>query len=172
MQTISSKETALHQLPALHKSKPVLNHVKSLTESGEFPFILDYGAGKSADLAAPYFTSLNAVYLPYDPFNLSGSEKNLKFHRYDIVLCSNVLNVINCDKAMKYVITNVYGHLAKGGKAFFKVYEGNGSGKGGVTTKGYQRNAPTDFYYWTIRRELQFLARSIEKKGKIIIVTR
>lgn len=173
MQTITSAGTALHQLPMLHKSTVVKKCVADFISGGICPIILDYGAGRSADLALPHFSSMGAEYVAYDPYNIPESEYTLNRRYYDIILCSNVLNVINDIDEIRRTIRAIICHLPHGGKAFFKVYEGNGSCIGAETTKGYQQNKPTNYYYWKICEEVQhFTKTSVKKRGKIIIVSR
>lgn len=178
MQTISSKNTALHHLPALHKSKVVLDFLDSLfTESVHInavmpPVILDYGAGKSADFAKEHFERLHALYTPYDPY-YNYKDPDCLDTQYDIVLCSSVLNVINDSKEIRYIIRECLFRLRKNRKAFIKVYEGDKSGRARITTKGFQRNQPVDFYYQMVQEEIEkFRFVSVEKKGKIIIISK
>lgn len=173
MQTITSEKTALRQLPALHKSETVVNAIKAYVQQGKYPLILDYGAGKSAELAKNWFAPIGGSYTAYDPYNIPGSSTALAIMDYDIVLCSNVLNVINDIDAMRHAIRNILFHLAHDGTAFFKVYEGNKSCIGQRTAKGWQQNKPTEYYYWKIYEEAQnFHNVSVKKHGKIIIVSR
>lgn len=182
MQTISSKNTALHHLPALHKSKIVLEFLDSLftkyvrTNAVLPPAILDYGAGKSVDFAREHFGRLHALYTPYDPYYDDYNDLDILKPRYDIVLCSNVLNVIDDLKEIRYVIDNCYLYLRKNGKAFIKVYEGDKSGRARMTTKGFQRNQPTDFYYQIAQEQISRFPKTstispVEKKGKIIVIS-
>lgn len=160
-QTITSKETSIKQVPALHKSRYV-------AEIGRNASVLDYGAGKYPELAENYLRKNVEIanYTPYDPYNLPGRliPENAK---YDITLCANVLNVIRESDAIKGVIRNAIFHTRKGGTAMFTVYEGDRSGKGKITAKGYQRNEPTQNYMTRILEACPWV--KLDRKGKIII---
>lgn len=160
-QTITSKETSIKQVPALHKSRYV-------AEIGHNASVLDYGAGKYSELAESYLRKnvQIAAYTPYDPYNLPGRliPENA---RYDITLCANVLNVIREENAITGVIRNAIFHTRKGGQVMFTVYEGDKSGKGKITTKGYQRNESTQNYMTRILSACPWVR--LDRKGKIII---
>ena len=93
--------------------------------------VIDYGCGK-------YFDSYNLPenYHGYDPYNRpEKSELNTK---YNIALCSNVLNVI-MEREARYNLLNTLKNLAD--KVFITVYEGDKSGKGKTTKNDcYQLN--------------------------------
>ena len=112
--------------------------------------VLDYGCGKFPQLAKTYLESIGAWFTGYDKYNLSNNENAMAFHYgintgYALVLCSNVLNVIDDDEEMKNVIKNCI-DLTKG-NAIFTVYEKDKSGNGQETKPDcYQRNQPIGFY--------------------------
>lgn len=163
-QSITSAKTSIKQVPALHKSRYV-------AEVGQDATVLDYGAGKYPELAEKYLKSIVQIaeYTPYDPYNLPGRLITDKtFKTFDMVLCSNVLNVIYEDDVITGIIRNVICHTRKGGHAFFTVYEGDQSGNGRITTKGYQRNERTQRYMAYILKACPWV--HLERKGKIIIV--
>lgn len=156
-QTITSKGTALVQLPALHKAKPVLAKVHDYVRLGFTPNVLDFGAGRpeSQTLSGNWLESLGAYYEAYDPFWADEAHnKRVMARRYDVVLCSNVLNVINDDDALKKAVRDCVYALLPCGSAFFRVYEGDGTGIPVETSKGFQRNTKTAVYESLIRAAL------------------
>lgn len=159
-QSFTSAKTSIKQVPALHKSRYI-------AEAGQGAAVLDYGAGKYPELAEKYLKSMVQVaeYTPYDPYNLPG--RLIPDKTFDMVLCSNVLNVIYEDDVIKGIIRNVIFHTRKGGHAFFTVYEGDQSGNGRITAKGFQRNERTQRYMARILEACPWVR--LERKGKIII---
>lgn len=175
-QTITSKGTALVQLPALHKAKPVLAKVHDYIRLGFVPNVLDFGAGRpeSQALSANWLESLGACYEAFDPYWASEfHNRRVMLRRYDVVLCSNVLNVINSGDAMAAAVRLCVSALEPGGTAFFRVYEGDGTGNGRETAKGYQRNQKTAFYVSVIQSAIpSIMAHScnVSRSGRVIRV--
>lgn len=176
-QTITSKGTALVQLPALHKAKSVLAKVHYYVRLGFTPNVLDFGAGRpeSQTLSANWLESLGACYEAFDPY--WGNEfhnKRVMARRYDIVICSNVLNVIDDDDALKKAVRDCVYALLPAGTAFFRVYEGNGTGIPKETSKGFQRNAKTAVYESLIRAALADTvfrnSARVSRSGRVIRV--
>lgn len=130
--------------------------------------LLDIGGGKY-DKGMEYLKhhyNINGVV--YDPFNRS-EYHNMKVMYvstgYDVITCCNVLNVINCPYARHDVITKCMDWVKEGGKVYFQIYEGNGSGIGKETSKGYQMNKKTQEYM----QEINAVFGGCERKGNIII---
>ena len=128
----------------------------------------DIGGGKYDD-ATNYLSSLGVENVVYDPYNRDiqhnlTATKRTGNHQSDTATVANVLNVINDDKELDQVLVWARGCLKEGGKAYFCVYEGNKSGVGKATTKGYQRNQPTSWYLPLIRK----FFTTVTLKGKII----
>lgn len=176
MQTITSKETALVQLPALHKDKLVLAKIWEYVQHDLTPHVLDYGAGRpeSQTLSECWVKSLAADYDAYDPYWLSEFHNcRVMLRRYDVVLCSNVLNVIHDDGALVAAVQSCVSALELGGTAFFRVYEGDGTGIGHETTKGYQRNQKTALYegliQWAIP-SIMLESCDVSRSGRVIRV--
>lgn len=93
--------------------------------------VIDYGCGKFFDNY-----NLDQRFSGYDPYNRPNNE--LLNRKYDIALCSNVLNVI-MEKEQRIDVLRKLKKLA--GKVFITVYEGNGSGVGKVSKDDcYQLN--------------------------------
>lgn len=106
------------------------------------PFI-DYGCGRYTAHLKAYAESIGAEAHFFDPYNQPDSvnRETEAFTGAAFSICSNVLNVIDSDRAVTECIA---GALRLGnGRAFFTVYEGDGSGRGAETQNGqsWQRNA-------------------------------
>ena len=93
--------------------------------------VIDYGCGK-------YFDNYNLPdnYVGYDPYNKPNDE--LLNKKYDIALCSNVLNVI-MEKDVRSSLLRKLKDLAS--TVFITVYEGDKSGNGKISKNDcYQLN--------------------------------
>lgn len=161
MQTITSANTSIKQIPALHKQAVKENYLRA----GEW--VLDYGCGKY-DLGMDYIhDSTGCVVDGYDKFNReaahnAGVMSELHLGWYDVILCANVLNVIKEADARAEVIAD----CAKAGRvALFTTYEGDRTGNGKETSKGWQNNRKTDSY---IDELLQHFA-VVFKQGSVLI---
>lgn len=170
MQTVTSAATSLNQVPALHKSTPVRLYLESLHPSERI--IVDIGAGRYSEKASNYVReTYHAAYFPSDKYNLPDetnrlTEDLINSGNLPCALCSNVLNVIDDESEVSRVILSAAtATLHRKGKAFFTVYEGDKSGIGKYTTKGFQRNAKTEAYFPLIRHWFT----NVEKRGKVII---
>ena len=82
----------------------------------------------------------------------------------DIVVISNVLNVIDSDSDMLELISSAV--LMKA-PIYITIYEGNKSGIGEETSRGYQRNQPTKWY----TKLFSPLYYNVELKNNVIKVT-
>ncbi len=104
---------------------------------------IDLGCGKYTDHIADFVHAQGGTVMFYDPYNQPATvNAETLFHRNrsHYCICSNVLNVIDDDDAVRDVIRKA---VALGnGIAYFTVYEGNGTGIGSETQKGlsWQRN--------------------------------
>lgn len=134
--------------------------------------ILDYGGGKY-DKNVEYMQSKGCKVLVYDPYNRTEEHNRavmeyVKNNSIDYVVCSNVLNVIKEDSVVQEVLTDIH-NIQEVNKdkcvVYIKVYEGNKSGIGKQTKKGYQRNLSTKNYLSLVSK---FLPKCIIKKGTII----
>ena len=130
---------------------------------------LDYGGGKF-DNVADYLTQYDVVNLVYDPFNRTAEHNQeviqlLREHGgADTATLSNVLNVIKELEVRLNVLRNISKLLKSGGELYITVYEGNGTGVGGVTKSGYQLNRKTADYL----EEIQQVFPDATRKGKLI----
>ncbi|MBQ4543515.1 MAG: hypothetical protein IJA19_05030, partial [Clostridia bacterium] len=131
---------------------------------------LDIGGGKF-DNAAEALAQNNVTNLVWDPYNRSNEHNRSVLTQVkknggaDTVTNSNVLNVIQEPEARLAVIRNCHKYLKNGGTAYFTVYEGSGSGEGGVTKSGYQLNKKTTDYV----EEISQVFGNVTRKGKLII---
>lgn len=123
--------------------------------------ILDYGCGRYTEHIKRKVEEQGCTYHPYDPYNLPESKPPNEI--FDFAICSNVLNVIAEDDKIKEVIRNVVDHSQK---AFFTVYEGDGSGIGKATgTDSYQRNEKTRCY----ADLMSYMGYAVNVKNKVIM---
>lgn len=127
--------------------------------------VLDYGGGRY-DLNVEYMRGRGVTVSVYDKFNRSADHntrvlEEARRDRPDYVVCSNVLNVIMEDE----VVDGILADLASfGTRVLITVYEGNRTGAGAATTKGYQRNARLAAYVPMVERHLDI----ISKRGGIL----
>ena len=105
--------------------------------------ILDYGCGKYPEIARDWCKARNCQYFPYDKFNQSEetnseSMENAKHAENLIVVCSNVLNVIDSDDVVSDILATIQSF---GTTAYITVYDGDGKGTGRKTGNDqWQRN--------------------------------
>lgn len=161
-QAISSAKTSLRQVPALFKDKNV--------QFGDVN--IDIGGGKF-DLATEFLAERGTQNLVFDPYNRgeATNRATLDFlrdgSRADTATNANVLNVIAEAPARANVILEMAKAIKPDGKAYFMVYEGDGSGVGRETSAGWQNNRKTADYVDEIKRYFD----SVERRGKLIIAS-
>lgn len=161
-QAISSAKTSLRQVPALFKDKNV--------QFGDVN--IDIGGGKY-DLATEFLAERGTQNLVFDPYNRgeATNRATLDFlrdgSRADTATNANVLNVIAEAPARANVILEMAKAIKPDGKAYFMVYEGDGSGVGRETSAGWQNNRKTADYLEEIERYFD----SVERRGKLIIAS-
>lgn len=161
-QAISSAKTSLRQVPALFKDKNV--------QFGDVN--IDRGGGKF-DLATEFLAERGTQNLVFDPYNRgeATNRATLDFlrdgSRADTATNANVLNVIAEAPARANVILEMAKAIKPDGKAYFMVYEGDGSGVGRETSAGWQNNRKTADYMDEIKRYFD----SVERRGKLIIAS-
>lgn len=110
--------------------------------------VLDYGGGRY-DANTEFMKSKNVFVDVYDPFNRTEQHNKKVIDKYknqkpDYVVCSNVLNVIKESEIVEDVVRKIANYKTT---SLFVVYEGDKSGKGKVTSKGYQRNQRKEDYF-------------------------
>lgn len=151
-QKYTSKETSLNQVAAVYKIYDFRNGSK----------ILDYGGGKY-DTATEYMRERGVMVTVYDPYNRS-DEHNRAAREIvpDYVVCSNVLNVIAEDDVVRHILEDIATYNVP---VIITVYEGDGTGIGKETKKGFQRNAKTQTYVPIVSEVFS----DVQRKGKLII---
>lgn len=134
MQTFTSANTSINssKLPAVSKyiSWP---HYKGKT-------VLDYGGGKYNNFKEWLKETHDVTMHIYDPYNRTEEEnrQTLLECKPDLILCSNVLNVIDSGKALIDIIKQLDSYKIR---TVYYIYEGDRSGEGRATKKDcYQRN--------------------------------
>jgi hypothetical protein len=159
MQTITSAATSLKQVPAVFKK---------VSFSG---VNLDLGGGKYDEVQA-YFESneIKCTNLVFDPYNRSEKHNNKTLESakkgVNSVTISNVLNVIDDIESRLELLKRAAEYSAEYGcPVYISVYEGNGTGKGKITSKGYQMNRKLRDYEDEIR---EVFAVVTKKSGYII----
>lgn len=144
-QTRSSAATSINKdrLPAVY---------------GRFDFkpgtiVLDYGCGRYTDHIMQHLADqLCAGYFPYDPYNQPAAANAAALFNFEklaaetdlppVVVCSNVLNVIDAEDALQAVAEELLRFVqCYGARALVTVYEGDRSGRGRETGPDqWQRN--------------------------------
>jgi hypothetical protein len=127
---------------------------------------VDIGAGKF-DTATVYLAGFEATNIPFDPYNLPKEHNervvmDMAVNPADTATLSNVLNIIK-EKGKRIKALERAKRWAK--ITYIKVYEGDKSGVGKVTSKGWQENRKYDDYI----SEVQEVFPNVSTKRKIII---
>lgn len=153
-QEYSSKDTSIS----------VVNKVYKQYNFRPFTTVLDYGGGKY-DKNKDYMQQKQVNVLVYDKYNRSEEENlyALSVPHYDYLVCSNVLNVIKEDVVIDEILKHMRSLNAD--LYLFSVYEGDKSGTGKVTKKGYQRNQKLAFYKSLLE---QYFTKVENKKGILV----
>jgi len=162
-QEISSEGTSLQQLAATFKKVDTDFGWQSGTVN------VDIGGGRF-NQATNFLADKNVTNYIYDPFNRTTEENRETVSQVangqaDTATINNVLNVIQEEENIDKVLKQADNALREGGTAYFNMYEGDRSGQGKQTTKGYQRNQKTKDYLPKIK---QFFPDAYQK-GSIII---
>lgn len=122
---------------------------------GKYPratTILDIGCGKY-DTNMNFATEHDFIWFGIDPYNRTEEYNNGTIEAMydwcnapDIIMCNNVLNVLESKNVIDSVLKQVYDYAGDNTDIYITIYEGNKSGVGKVTTKGYQRNEKVSKY--------------------------
>lgn len=156
-QRITSRATALRQVPALHK-KVRLGRLN-----------VDIGGGPYDD-ASRYLRRRGTRNVVYDPFNRSGAENQraqavVCGGRADTATVANVLNVVGSRAGRRLVIEQAADAIKASGTAFFQIYEGDRTGRGGATPRGWQENRVTGSYL----PEVRAVFRDVRQRGNVLV---
>lgn len=151
-QKVSSAQTALCQVPALLKRAPLPARGVNL----------DIGGG-ACDRGTQFLRGRQVTSYVYDPFNRSAEEnqraaKAACCGQAASVTIANVLNVIPEAQARRRVLQQAADAVGAKGRVFVDVYEGDRSGRGRRTSKGWQANRALGAY----KRELERVFRRVE----------
>lgn len=148
-----------------------MNTIQSFTSantsinSAQFPFIythinwnklrgkevLDYGCGRYTEHIRTLMARYDINWYGYDPYWRNATLNGEAIHcDPDIVICSNVLNVIKEDLIVSKIHDTIkYGYRPSMGY-FIKVYEGDKTSIGKQTKEDcWQRNQPTESYMYS-----------------------
>jgi len=152
---ITSEDTSVKQVPATFKLV--------VWEKGTTNF--DMGCGKWPALFTEALARMKVTNIPYDPYHVRENEDHHKAMEHlgkkllDTVTCNNVLNVLNEERMIANVIKHCAGVVRKGGIAYFLIYEGDGSGVAGPTSKGWQNNRKAETYVEEIQKVFPYTRR-------------
>ena len=172
MQSNTSENTCINRVPATFKRKRFKEHHRWTSTN------LDIGGGKyptTSEFIREKYGVINTIYDPfhrcyYDNLFVVGMIKNNT--PFDTITVCNVLNVIDCGKMMRTIIMQAARACQADTTVFFQVYEGDRTGVGGVTTRGYQRNQPMHWYkiaieqwFWNVQIKGKFATAHTPKLG-------
>ena len=163
LQGISSAATSVNTVPRLFKVLEKRQVWKASTVLHAQPINLDLGGGRFETTTA-WLAERGVRNLVLDPYNRSEAH-NRRVERAvrdaggaPTITVANVLNVIREPAAREAVLGRAVKLLARGGTIYVAVYEGDRSGKGRETTKGWQENRPVASYLPEVRRWFGFPA--------------
>lgn len=148
-QKVTSANTSINKnkLPAAYQLNATLANLNGAD-------VLDYGCGKYIEHIRKHVIDNGAAsYHAYDPFNQPSNinRDSIAYgtaYGYDVIMCCNVLNVINSNTMIDNTIRNMINMLAYGGIIIIQIYEGNKSGIGKITKADcYQRNEKAENYF-------------------------
>lgn len=138
---------------------------------------IDVGGGKFDHNTTYLFKKYKIINVVYDPYNRSENHNQtvLKLaHKkpFDTATSISVLNVINNKKIRYNHIKLIFDSLHSKGKAYFKVYGGNHSGKEWYGNKIYQSNRGIETYYEEIAQIFGKKNTLLIKEKNLIIAVR
>jgi predicted RNA methylase len=116
----------------------------------------DIGGGKY-DNVTTFLATKGVLNYVYDPYNRSKDYtefviSKIEHGQCDTVTISNVLNVIKEQKSRDEVLLNAVDAVKDNGTVYITVYEGDGTGKGKETSKGWQENRKTPTYLPEVKK--------------------
>lgn len=118
---------------------------------------LDIGGGKFDNVNDLLTEKAGATNVVYDPFNRSKAHnakvvKKMAGGKSDTVTVNNTLNVIEDTPNQIRVLEQAKDAVKKDGKVYISVYEGDRTGKGRPTSKGWQRHQKVEDYLETVKQ--------------------
>ena len=152
---VETYNTSLNQIPAIVKK-----YKSRLTGT-----ILNYGCGRGWRKVEYYLFAKGTHVHPYDKYG----DKYLsrpKVGNFDNIICANVLNV--CDSSLlEKTVEDLHAIMFQRDNCtlYISVYEGDRTGIGCMTTKGYQRNEKAVRYESLLNSNFV----SVERKGNNFI---
>ena len=161
MQVITSAKTSLNQVPRLFKTVALKRGTVNL----------DVGGGKY-DKATDYLHSLGVHNFVWDPFNRSEGHNErvydllVKHGQADTATLANVLNVIRYKHDRCRALDVASTAVGANGVCYITVYEGDRSGHGKKSTKGWQCNRKVASYLKEVR--VVFASASVQPGGVIV----
>jgi hypothetical protein len=161
MQSITSAKTSVRQLPGLFIAVGRSGGWRPGTVN------LDIGGGRY-DEATAYLAARGVENRIFDPYNRSKEHNTAAVGPADSVTVANVLNVVREEAHQHGVILLTHAALRPGGVAYFSAYEGDRSGDGRPTVKGFQHNLPLRAYLALVRRFFP----SATLRGKVIVAVK
>lgn len=158
-QKITSADTSVKQIPATFKR----------VDFAPGTVNLDYGGGRF-DLGSDFMREKGVENLVYDVFNRSqehndGVLSRIRGERPDTVTVNNVLNVVAEPEVRDFIIQDAGQYMKPDGTAYFLIYQGDESGVGKQTAKGFQNNAKAETYIPAIKKHFG----DVTRKGNLII---
>ena len=168
--TITSAETSIN------KRRPAVCGLVRL-EAGQV--VYDHGCGKYPQYVQEWAESQGCEYYGFDPYHSTPADAvkriGLVFRGgADVVLLSNVLNVISTAESRAACLMAAAYYMKEGGRLCVTVYEGDGKGTGCVTKRDkagnaicWQENRKTADYVEEIQAALPTL--KVSRRGKLII---
>jgi len=173
MSTITSANTSINKT----KAPAIVKLVEKVNGFHDGQHVFDFGCGKYPETTkAAILDNYDLIYAGFDPYNRTSNENSrasflIPMQHANVVLCSNVLNVIQKSGDRRVSLVLMRNRLQKGGILYLTVYEGNKSGKGKKTKEDcWQENRPTQDYVQEI--ENVFGKGNVTRKGKLIIATK
>jgi hypothetical protein len=165
-QQITSAATSVNMLPRLFSKMP---EESDLFQRGSIN--LDIGGGRF-ETATDFLHSKGVHNFVWDPFNRDDDHNSRVWEMIvepgfaDTVTLSNVLNVIRNPAHRIHCLEVAVKALRPWGTCFITVYEGDRSGRGKKTSKGFQLNRRTERYVFEVR---EVFAQVDVAKNKIIV---
>jgi hypothetical protein len=163
-QEITSADTSINtRVPAAGHTALSQNNIY---KSGEK--IIDIGGGKSKNVSNMVAENNRAALGVFDPFNRTSRHNKTISNRFgygqsSVSTAMNVLNVIKEKANRKKVIEQGYNSIYQGKSFYIQIFEGDKSGEGRETSKGWQENRKLESYI----KEVE----AVFGKGNVEIVT-
>lgn len=168
-----SIKTSVKQVPALFRK----------VDMPDGSLVFNYGCGRFPDMVEeafpnvyfihfdPYFDrhEKNEAYVHHkvlDAFFWFGSEVGATKPESVLVMCANVLNVIPDGEEFDEVVQDLEILANEGHPVHLSVYEGDKSGVGKKTIRGYQRNQKAAEYMSL------FPTLDVKRKGNVLTLTK